>query len=107
MVAVERTIDAVSTGVALSAGEQRKVVQLMASTGASDAQIARRLGVVDRTFLRMRQRHGIASRRPQAARTQRELERAGSATETHTRSRAATLGAAPSTSRTRSAGVGR
>ena len=31
IVAVERTIDAVSTGVALSAGEQRKVVQLVAS----------------------------------------------------------------------------
>ena len=107
MVAVRRTIDAVSTGAALSSGEQREVVRLMASSGASDAQIARRLGVVDRTVMRMRQRHGIASRRPQAARTQRELEWAGSATETHTRSRTATLGAASSTSQTRSAGVGR
>lgn len=62
MVAVRRAVERPGAARELSPAERREVVRAMAGRGASDAQIGERLGVVDRTVLRMRQRHAIPSR---------------------------------------------
>ena len=50
----------------LAATERTALVRVMASRGASDAQIAEHLGVVDRTILRWRTQLQIPAGRPRA-----------------------------------------
>ena len=50
----------------LTATERTAVLRVMASRGASDAQIAEHLGVVDRTILRWRTQLQIPAGRPRA-----------------------------------------
>lgn len=53
-VAVARAAASVGASGSLTATERTAVLRVMASRGASDAQIAEHLGVVDRTILRWR-----------------------------------------------------
>ena len=63
-VAVRRTLDGPAAGPPLTGPERAEVVRALTEAGASDARIARRLGATDRTVLRIRHRHDIASGRP-------------------------------------------
>jgi len=56
----------VGAAASLTATERTAVVRVMASRGASDAQIAEHLGVVDRTILRWRTQLQIPAGRPRA-----------------------------------------
>lgn len=53
-VAVARAADTAGAAASLTTTEREAVLRVMASRGASDAQIAEHLGVVDRTVLRWR-----------------------------------------------------
>ncbi|MEO3936733.1 helix-turn-helix domain-containing protein [Dermatophilaceae bacterium Soc4.6] len=61
MVAVRRAIGSAGAGPPLNARERREVARALASTGDSDAQIGRQLGVSGRTVLRIRHREDIAA----------------------------------------------
>ena len=63
-VAVARAAACVGAAGSLTATERTAVVRVMASRGASDAQIAEHLGVVDRTILRWRTQLQIPAGRP-------------------------------------------
>lgn len=76
MVAVRRTIDRPDAGPALNTGERQEVVRAMAATGASDREIGNRLGVVDRTVLRWRQRREIPAGHPRTTGAEHDLESA-------------------------------
>ena len=64
VVAVARAAATPAAPGSLTANERHAVVRVMASRGASDAQIAEHLGVVDRTILRWRTRLQIPAGRP-------------------------------------------
>ena len=65
-VAVARAAASVGASGSLTATERTAVLRVMASRGASDAQIAEHLGVVDRTILRWRTQQQIPPGRPRA-----------------------------------------
>ncbi len=66
-VAVARAAERRGAAGSLTATEREAVLRVMASRGASDAQIAEHLGVVDRTILRWRTQLQIpAAGRPRA-----------------------------------------
>lgn len=67
-VAVARAAASVGASGSLTATERTAVLRVMASRGASDAQIAEHLGVVDRTILRWRTQLQIPAGRPRACR---------------------------------------
>ena len=65
-VAVARAADRRGAAGSLTATARIAVLRIMASRGASDAQIAEHLGVVDRTILRWRTQQQIPAGRPRA-----------------------------------------
>ena len=73
-VAVDRAVAAGIAGVAcdaaalLSREERLEAIRELASRGSSDGDIARAIGVVDRTVLRLRQRNAIESMHPPSQR---------------------------------------
>lgn len=67
VVAVARAAATAGAADSLTATERHAVVRVMASRGASDAQIAEHLGVVDRTVLRWRTKLQIATGRPRGS----------------------------------------
>ncbi len=67
VVAVARAVATAGAADSLTATERRAVVRVMASRGASDAQIAEHLGVVDRTVLRWRTQLQIPAARPRGS----------------------------------------
>ena len=86
MVAVRAAIDSPDAGPALNTGERQEVVRAMAATGASDRDIGNRLGVVDRTVLRWRQRHEIPAGHPRTTGAEHDLESAVARAATRTAS---------------------
>ncbi len=67
VVAVARAVATTGASDYLTAIERRAVVRVMASRGASDAQIAEHLGVADRTVLRWRTQLQIPAGRPRGS----------------------------------------
>lgn len=66
-VAVTRAAANPGAAGALTANERRAVLHVMAARGASDAQIAEHLGVVDRTILRWRSQLQVPAGRPRVS----------------------------------------
>ena len=64
LVAVRRTVDNPGVSPPLNRAERTMAVRALAAAGASDPQIADRLGVSDRTVLRWRQREQMPAGRP-------------------------------------------
>ena len=66
-VAVARAAASLGAAGSLTAAERTTVLRVMAARGASDAQIAEHLGVVDRTILRWRAQLQIPAGRPRGS----------------------------------------